>query len=601
MADIPLEPNQVSDTQERTLQEVVNELRDLNSAQEMAQDSALYTQELRDYITSKGDKLSSSQVEAIEDLITAIEGNNLEDMEKSMEEIKRDDERNELLEDIAKYTSLSLDTMKEEFDGKSRGMIMRMLINAAIRGVIVGFIKGIYDSYKFLGKGFVAIASRIGRFLKLDVFFSMMANQVKSAMAGARNQIRAIFGGSGKPGMFGRLLNNIRQGIRSAMPFIKDMGKIFKTVGTFGSAILLAMTRFFTGMLAPIKALTRVEAPKFATTFFKTGAAAFARFFKPMNSFFKLFTGIVTPLTRQLNVAGKMVAPMKNLRLGTSIGRFFAALKPLKLIGDTLGAVAKAFGGIGRVLGRFFLPITIIMGLIDGVKGATSALDKYKDASIVEKIFVGLTGAIGGIITGLVGIPLDLLRKLIAWIAGFFGFDNAKEWINENVKFEQFFKDMYMGIIDGVMGFIDKIKTAVSEIGVGGLIKNAMLEMAKIYKKIILFPQAVSAGAIGAIKGAFDPRMSAMEGFKKGFDAVFSFGDEAIDNLKAKAGGDNGAGEGAEMQELSEENSRFDSMRESVGNFIGDIGNRMRFNNTDNSQTQVIINDQGLIPKNSAF
>lgn len=600
MADIPLEPNQISDTQERTLQEVVNELRELNSAQEMAQDSALYTQELRDYITSKGDKLSSSQVEAIEDLITAIEGNNLEDMEKSMEEIKRDDERNQLLEDIAKYTSLSLDTMKEEFDGKSRGIIMRMLINAAIRGVIVGFIKGIYDSYKFLGKGFVAIASRIGKFLKLDVFFSMMANQVKSAMAGARNQIRAIFGGSGKPGMFGRLLNNIRQGIRSAMPFIKDMGKIFKTVGTFGSAMMLAMTRFFTGMLAPIKALTRVEAPKFATTFFKTGAAAFGRFFKPMNDFFKIFTGIVTPLTKQLNVAGKMVAPMKNLRLGTSIGRFFAALKPLKLIGDTLGAVAKAFGGIGRVLGRFFLPITIIMGLIDGIKGATGALDQYKDASVVEKIFVGLMGAIGGILKGLVGIPLDLLKSLIGWIAGKLGMDGVQEFLS-SFSFADMIQTLFDTIIHGVMGFIDKIRTAISEVGVGGLIKNAMVELLKIFKKIMTFPHAVAAGAVGAIKGAFNPSKSAMEGFKEGFEKVFNFGDAAIDSLKAKAdGGDSGAN-GEEMQQLSEENSRFDSMRESFGNFIGDIGNKMGFNNTDNSQTQVIINDQGLIPKNSAF
>lgn len=600
MADIPLEPHQVSDTQERTLQEVVNELRELNSAQEMAQDSALYTQELRDYITSKGDKLSSSQVEAIEDLITAIEGNNLEDMEKSMEEIKRDDERNELLEAIAKYTSLSLDTMKEEFDGKSRGIIMRMLINAAIRGVIVGFIKGIYDSYKFLGKGFVAIASRIGKFLKLDVFFSMMANQVKSAMAGARNQIRAIFGGSGKPGMFGRLLNNIRQGIRSAMPFIKDMGKIFKSVGTFGSAMMLAMTRFFTGMLAPIKALTRVEAPKFATTFFKTGAAAFARFFKPMNDFFKIFTGIVTPLTRQLNVAGKMVAPMKNLKLGTSIGRFFAALKPLKLIGDTLGAVAKAFAGIGRVLGRFFLPITIIMGLIDGIKGATGALDQYKDASIVEKIFVGLMGAIGGILKGLVGIPLDLLKSLIGWIAGKLGMDGVQEFLS-SFSFADMIQTLFDTIIHGVMGFIDKIRTAISEVGVGGLIKNAMVELLKIFKKIVTFPHAVAAGAVGAIKGAFNPSKSAMEGFKEGFEKVFNLGDAAMDNLKATAEGDNGAGEGAEMQQLSEENSRFDSMREGFGNFIGDIGNKMGFNNTDNSQTQVIINDQGLIPKNSAF
>ena len=156
-------------------------------------------------------------------------------------------------------------------------------------------------------------------------------------------------------------------------------------------------------------------------------------------------------------------------------------------------------------------------------------------------------------------------------------------------------------IVDGVMGFIQKVKTAISEIGVGGLIKNALLEIGKIFKKILLFPSAVAAGAVGAIKGAFNPSKSAMEGFKEGFEKVFNLGDDAIDNLKATAEGDNGAGEGEEMQQLSEENSRFDAMKEGFGNFIGDIGNRLGVTNNDNSQTQVIVNDQGLIPKNSAF
>jgi len=64
MADIPLEPHQVSDTQERTLQAVVDELKELNDSTQ-AEDNARYTQELRDYVTTHGDSLSASQITAI--------------------------------------------------------------------------------------------------------------------------------------------------------------------------------------------------------------------------------------------------------------------------------------------------------------------------------------------------------------------------------------------------------------------------------------------------------------------------------------------------------------------------------------------------------
>ena len=53
--------------QEKTLNDVVEQLQELNSAQEMAHEAARYTQELRDYIQNEGDKLDSGQLLAIQD------------------------------------------------------------------------------------------------------------------------------------------------------------------------------------------------------------------------------------------------------------------------------------------------------------------------------------------------------------------------------------------------------------------------------------------------------------------------------------------------------------------------------------------------------
>ena len=256
--DNGLTPNS-SNTQERTLLDVVNELKELNQATQVAQDSATYTQDLRDYVTSQGDNLSSRQLMAINDLISAISEGELDQMEADKERIARNEERNDLLESIAKYTSLSLDQLKEEFGGKDRGIIMGMLINAAIRGAIIGVMKGIYDSYKFLGKGFLAVGKGIGKFLRLDKFYKAMSTSVSSAMKSAVANIKGMFGGGGKPGMMGKMIAAVKVGITKMMPFIKDFGTLVKTIATNIKAIAVGVGGFFAGAMGSLKALTKLN------------------------------------------------------------------------------------------------------------------------------------------------------------------------------------------------------------------------------------------------------------------------------------------------------------------------------------------------------
>lgn len=593
MADIPLEPHQVSDTQERTLQAVVDELKELNDSTQ-AEDNARYTQELRDYVTTHGDSLSASQITAIEDLITAVEGNNLADMEKSFEEIKRDDERNELLEQIAKYTSLSLDAMKEEFDGKSRGFIMNMLIRTALIGLIKGFGMGMIDGLRAMGKGFAFIGSRIGKLLKLDVLFKNIKSSVGTALKGFRTSITGIFGGSGKPGTFGKIFARMKIIFNALARGFRDVQKLLSSAITVTKAIIGATIAFMTGAFAALKSLQNIKAPKFVTKLGQNITKVVTAFFKPMQGFFKLFNQMLAPIQRSFNLAGRQAGATSKVarNIGTTITKFFGSLKPIQTAFKVLGAVGKAFFGLGRVLGRFFTIFTFITGFFKGFS--------QFDGNFFEKAFAGFVEGIKQVILIGPAFIADGFKWLLTKVLSFFNMDEAVAYL-ESFTIREKVTEFFDFVRDSIIGFFRKISDAISEIGVMGLIKNAMLEVAKIFKKIILFPKAVAAGAMAAIGGAFDPRTTAAEGFKKGFNKVFTLGDDAIDNLKSKAEGDKGAGEGAEMQKLSEENSRFDAMREGFGNFIGDIGNRLGVTNNDNSQTQVIVNDQGLIPKNSAF
>ena len=552
--DSGLTPNS-SNTQERTLLDVVNELKELNQATQVAQDSATYTQDLRDYVTSQGDNLSSSQLTAINDLISAIQDGELDQMEADKERIARNEERNDLLEAIAKYTSLSLDQLKAEFGDKDRGMIMTMLINAAIRGAIIGVMKGIMDSYKFLGKGFVAVGKGIGKFLRLDKFYKAISTSVSTAMKSAVANIKGIFGGGGKPGMMSKMIASVRSGITRMMPFLKDLFKLTKTIATNVKAITVGVGGFFAGAMGSLKALTKLNfTPTMISKPFIAASKLMGRFFAPLKDFTQLFANVFKPMIKNLNAAGKSTkSSAKGIQtLGTTIVNFFKALKPVKTAFGVLGKVAQAFSGIGRVFGRLFLPITIIMGIFDGLKGANKEMEKYSDAGFFSKLFAGTMGFLSGVIQGLIGIPLDLLKSLVGWIAGKLGFDGVQEFLS-NFSFAESIGQLFSAIIGGVLGFVQNIKDTIADIGIMGMVQNLALELLKIFKKIALFPTAVAAGAVAGLAAAWPGGKTPGEAFMEGFNKVFTMGDAKIDAMKVKGDGMTESGE--EIKARSEENA----------------------------------------------
>jgi septum formation topological specificity factor MinE len=142
MADLP---------NEKSLSDVVEQLQELNEATEMAHESARYTQELRDYMRNEGHNLDASQLTAIEDLISVLKEGRLDELEADKEqllrnkvEMRRDEERNDLLEGIAKYTNLSYEQLKLEFGDKGRLSIMGLLIKTALVGTLIGFFNGAF-------------------------------------------------------------------------------------------------------------------------------------------------------------------------------------------------------------------------------------------------------------------------------------------------------------------------------------------------------------------------------------------------------------------------------------------------------------------------
>lgn len=181
---------------------------------------------------------------------------------------------------------------------------------------------------------------------------------------------------------------------------------------------------------------------------------------KALNFVAKPFRGIISIFTR----IGKFFG-----RIGESIGAVVKSMakgfmKFTGFIAKIVKAVLAILGPFGAVLRALFLPVAVIMSTIDAVKGFVAG---FKDGGILDGIFT----AIGEVLGGLVGLPLDLLKKLVGFIAGLLGFDQFKEKL-EKFSFKEIIVDFFGNIVDffrdafkGIMNKIEDIIRAIPGFG----------------------------------------------------------------------------------------------------------------------------------------
>ena len=231
---------------------------------------------------------------------------------------------------------------------------------------------------------------------------------------------------------------------------LKDLGKK-GGMGLGGLAALIAapiitLAAFFGQLKAEFTVLDNLTKGKLFAPFKR-----FGNWVKGLGSQFKAFA---------FEKFGRVLDPIKNSidkgknffkDIGIKIkgifgqGGKFASIG--KSISDGFKPVAKFAGSAGRLLGKLFLPVTVIMGIIDAVKG-------FMEGFSEEGIVGGLAGAFEGVITGLVAVPLDLLKDLVSWIAGKLGFEGLSE------KLDSFsFAEMFAKFFD----FIQNIRLAISD------------------------------------------------------------------------------------------------------------------------------------------
>jgi len=440
------------------------------------------------------------------DYFKTLKAGELDDLEKERESKEKSGK-----EGGSKFSGMGGDASKFGFLGIIAGVL------AAISGFLVGAVEGIIRAWKLTARGVNALLK-------------------------------------GYPARILKGITNITKNIfRPIIGFFDAIGDAFRKAGTnkfvrnrqFLGRGLAPITNFFAGLKSffkaaiPFRGITTEikKVPPLIKSFLKSMAVIpeFGEFFKDVAKLKDVFL----PLKK----AGKATGDGIGI-----IGRFMNA------IGGTFKSImnaVKPIFGVFRTLGRvIFFPLTIIMGVFDAIKGA---IEGFKQ----EGILGGILGIIGGLARGLIGMPLDLLKSGISWIAGKLGFENFSNMLD---SFS--FSDMIFGMFMKVANIGNEIISNLFggfEDGFGAGMKQ-MLKTLLIYaKRMMMFPVALAAGAAAALGAILPGGKSPLEAFKETFSKVITVGEgSAATTLPSEQ--TSGGGEEGEVPQPTRERKKVSQL-----------------------------------------
>ena len=522
-----------------TFKDMLKQLEDQNTLAKATKDATNHQAAINVALQNDSLALSSDQRNNLQAMVKSLDSDKLGKAEDAKEKNKIAEDTLKALNEIVDNTA-DLGKLDSNAEKAAAGILgLPTLILALGAGFVFGVAESFAKVIKFFGKGILKTArlaikalffpvklinKGIAKFFKVDILkgVARMGRAFKAGFTGASTGMKTFRDTTGQFRKLGKI------------------GKLGKAIGDIG--------RFFIRMKDFAKTLPRMAGAAIKSI---GGSLKGSKFIKPvLDSAKSMFKFITSPFDDVKKAASGFKKMMPG---GGGIG------KMIKPVTDSIGKVMKVLRSItkgafafGRILGRVFLPISIIMGLFDFVGGAMDGFKKYSEKGFFEGLMGGLLGGVSALLVGIVGMPLDLLKDMVSWLLEKMGFSGASEFL-DSFSFSEMIGGIFTSITDTVMAGIANIKDQIDNIGWGGMIGNMTLGLVKVLKKILMFPMAVAAGAVGALAGAFSISGSAAEGFMNAFNKVMEFGDSTIDGFKAEVKPDDSTQKGAEIKQVSED------------------------------------------------
>jgi hypothetical protein len=377
--------------------------------------------------------------------------------------------------------------------------------------------------------------------------------------------------GSALAGIYGKIFKSIGKFLKVDV-LIKDIVRISKSIGTFFKGL-------GTNALAKIKNLRNAIGFLFSTRFpqitdkildigksFKNVGKGLTTSFTNIKNAFTAGTNGVNGVARSANGAFRRLNVIEKIfnTWGKTVGKvgddakklfsvvktsFSNAIQPIKNIINGIRGVGQSTSTFGKtlktifagfkVIGRFIaFPLTVIMSIIDAFKGMREGAERQ--IGTVDKIIGGFVGAIGGLVKSLVGMPLDLLKSAVSWIAGKLGFEDAEKYL-DSFKFVDIIGDIFNGIADFFVDMGNRVKIFFNKIGgnllepikklwngEGSVLTNIKDILTGFISTVVGFPLDLIKGVVSSVLKLFGVKnnldeFSFMDSIKQGYDAIFSW------------------------------------------------------------------------------
>ena len=299
--------------------------------------------------------------------------------------------------------------------------------------------------------------------------------------------------------------------------FVRD--NVFGDTENPGANTLLSLL----GIIAAFKILPLVTAAfsvsKFLGGKMLTGIKLLGKAFTAMRTF--IVADMIPAIFKTYGgVKGKLFTAITRLGLAFTALRTFILASMIPAITGMIASLAP----VAVALAPFILIGAAIAAVLYSMK---SGFDAFRQSledgdSMLTAIGKGLLDFTATLVT----LPLTLLKGIVSYFAGIFGFDNFKE------KLDNFsFKD---GFINIITGFVDKVKsffTDVLSIDVGAIISK----IGDIGSKVANTLKAIAKGSVAMIAAAAPGGESPTEAFSRVYNEVLSTGtDTPVDVTKSE-------------------------------------------------------------------
>lgn len=298
-------------------------------------------------------------------------------------------------------------------------------------------------------------------------------------------------------------IDNLAEGVMNikaedvGMGLLAPIGLIGSIITTFVGAFVAEIKKQFTAikgifktfdaLFEPIKNLMRNVGKTFAGP-----DTAIGKFFSFIGNTFRNIKGFFT--TGLTNLQGSKFIGTASTMLDDFIKTVKSMFAPISKVFGVIktsmtsvsalaaegGIISKILGfakGFGSVLGKLFLPVTIVMSAFDFITGFIDGWKESDGNNIVSKFIDAVGGGLSKLVGNLIGIPLDLLKSGVSWILGKMGFSEAESFL-DSFSFVDLIKGIVMAPYNLVSGAVDYIVGLFT--GENDLIEDLMSGMKNI-------------------------------------------------------------------------------------------------------------------------